>query len=397
VSTIALMDQPANTQSPPLFDFLPSELWLINHFQVEPQNGLVRVDLSGWAFPDPKLGAASPGNFLLNDTPFDEIRYPIVRDDVGDKFWQRKYSRYSGYKCSAVLPRSRVYVDGVLALTYASPGVPPAVPAQQSWFRFDPALELPFPDEARRFRVIADTDVGNFALGGFTDFKRLDAAVAAFSGKGFSGFPRILDFGCGCGRVARYTSQVPGVALSGCDIDTDNAGWCADHLSGAFLGSKIDPPTPFPDNSFDLIYGVSVFTHLREPFQDAWLAELERLAAPGAWVLMTIHGRTALDYAGVPPPDYEELERRISAQGLYVSGTNTQIDGYAQHKGEYVNVFHDLTYVRNRWSEYFEIITILPGYIYTHDLVIMRKTASAGRKRRWPSFRKYLSPAYWKS
>jgi len=205
--------------------------------------------MSGWAFPDPKLGPASPGNFLLNGTPFDEIRYPTVREDVGDKFWQRKHSRYSGYQCSATLPSSRVHVNGVLELTYVNPGPPRAVPAQQSWFRLDPALEFPFPDETRRFRVIADTDAGRFALGGCTDFKRLGAAAAAFSGQGFAAFPRILDFGCGCGRVARYTSRLPGIALSGCDIDADNAAWCAAHLPGAFVPTKIHPPTPFPDKA----------------------------------------------------------------------------------------------------------------------------------------------------
>lgn len=33
-----------------------------------------------------------------------------------------------------------------------------------------------------------------------------------------------------------------------------------------------------------------------------------------------------------------------------MTGCNPRIDGYAEHKGEYVDVFHDLTYLRNRWS-----------------------------------------------
>ena len=356
-----------------LFDFLPGEFWPIDSLRVTQQNGLARVDMIGWAFSDPNLGPDSPGKFLLNGAPFDEIRYPILRGDVEERFWQRKHSRYSGYQCGATLPASRVYRDGTLELTYVNPGPPRSIPAQQSWFQFDPALQLPFPEESRRYRVVASNDLDSFALSGFTDFKRLDAAAAALSGKSFTGFPRILDFGCGCGRLARYTSRLPQIALTGCDIDADNVHWCAANLSGSFVPTKIHPPAPFPDKSFDLIYGLSVFTHMREPLQDAWLAELERLAAPGAWLLMTVHGRTALDYAGLPLPVYEDLGNRMSEHGLYMTAPNTQIDGFAQHDGEYVNVFHDLAYIRNRWSKYFEVVTILPGYIYTHDLVVLRR------------------------
>jgi SAM-dependent methyltransferase len=356
-----------------LFDFLPGELWTIDGLRITPRNGQARIDMLGWAFPDPQLGPNSPGKFLLNGVPFEEIRYPIARGDVEEKFWQRKHSRYSGYQCSGTLSANRVYPDGALELTYVNPGPPRTIPAQQSWFQFDPALEFPFPEESRRYRVIANNDLDGFALSGFTDFKRLDAAAAALTGKNFTGFPRILDFGCGCGRLARYTSRLSQIALSGCDIDADNVNWCASHLSGSFVPNHVHPPTPFPGESFDLIYGVSVFTHLREPLQDAWLAELERLAAPGALVLMTVHGRTALDYAGLRPPVYEDLARRISDQGLYVSGSNANIDGFAQHEGEYVDVFHDIAYVRNHWSKYLDVGAILSGYLYTHDLVVLRK------------------------
>jgi hypothetical protein len=200
----------------------------------------------GWAFPDPQLGPNSPGKFLLNGVLFDEIRYPSVREDVEEKLWQRKNSRYSGYKCSATLPAGRVYPNGVLELTYVNPGPPRSIPAQQSWFQFDPALQLPFSGESRRYRVIANNDLDSFALSGFTDFKRLDAAAAALSGKSFAGFPRILDFGCGCGRLARYTSRLPQIALSGCDIDAANAHWCANNLSGSFAPTNSTRPRHFP-------------------------------------------------------------------------------------------------------------------------------------------------------
>ena len=249
-------------EKPPATPPLAAEPWMIDSLRIDRNDNIVRVDVSGWAFPDPELGASAPGLFLLNGQPFAEIHYPIDREEVGKIFWHRKNARYCGFRCVATGPQGSIYRDGALELTHISHGPPCQVPAQQSWFIYDSEREGPFPEESRRFRVIGSNDLTPFLFGGFTDFKRLDAAAATLTGRGFAGYPRILDWGCGCGRVARYASQVPGIAFTGCDIDGDNAGWCAAHLSGSFAATKIHPPLPFDAASFDLVYGVSVFTHL---------------------------------------------------------------------------------------------------------------------------------------
>ena len=102
---------------------------------------------------------------------------------------------------------------------------------------------------------------------------------------------------------------------------------------------------------------------------------MQRVAAPGAILLMTVHGRTAVDYAQLSPADRGALMQRISEQGLYISGANSQIDGHATHDDEYLNVFHDAAYLRDRWGQRFDIAAILPGYLFTHDLVVMRRRA----------------------
>jgi len=354
---------------------LVSEPWMIDQLTIDHRGSTVVVDMNGWAFPDPELGPTSPGNFLINGRPFSYIAYPVDRPKVGTIFWQRANARYSGFRCVAEGRYDEIFRDGILEVTYIGPGAPPRVAAQQSAYFCDAARDGAFPDAEQRFRVIGSKDLNGFVLGGTTDFKRLDAAAEAISGKGFAGYPRILDWGCGCGRVARFTARVPGVALTGCDIDADNVAWCTAHLAGSYALTTVRPPLPFADASFDLVYGVSVFTHMREPLQDAWLAELARVAAPGALLMMTVHGRTALDYAQLSPDDYLALGKRVSEQGLYVSSSNTQIDGHALHEGEYVNVFHDPDYLRDRWGKHFAIEAVLPGYIFTHDLVVMRRRA----------------------
>jgi SAM-dependent methyltransferase len=352
---------------------LTAEPWIIEGFRADRDRESVRVEMRGWALPDPELGAASPGRFLINGRPFHEIEYPIEREDIRQKIWMRRNSGYSGFRCVAEGDYEEMFRDGVLELAYLNPGPRRQISAQQSYFFLAPELEGPAPEQARRFRVVGNNNLDEFLLSGFTDFKRFDAVAREFGGKRFTDHRRVLDWGCGCGRLARYVAQLPGVEPFGCDIDADNLGWCSAHVKGSFMLTRMHPPLPFADASFDLVYGLSVFTHLREPLQDEWLAELRRVSAPGALLLMTIHGQTALDYCGAPPALHAELGRLIRANGIHQSGVNDQLDGYAEHGGEYVNVFHDWDYVRARWGASFEILDILPGYIFTHDLVVMRR------------------------
>jgi SAM-dependent methyltransferase len=115
---------------------------------------------------------------------------------------------------------------------------------------------------------------------------------------------RVLDFGCGCGRALRwFLRDYPDPEFHGVDVDEEAVEWCRQHLKAAqFFANNPEPPLPYPDRHFDIIYCLSVFTHLDELMQDAWLAELARLLAPGGVLLLTVHGERAaqvLDQAGL--------------------------------------------------------------------------------------------------
>ena len=345
-----------------------SEPWTVDRVELTDRQLVVQ----GWSIPADTGPAFERREFRVNGRPFDRIEYPLPRPDVGTVFWQRPNAALSGFACSAELVDT-AYPAGVLEIERVRPSATVLDRGRDSWFVPDPARHADLPDEDRRFRVIANRDRDGFLSTGATDYYRLDRAIGGLTGRRLHEFARILDWGCGCGRVARHFPASHAAAFTGCDIDHNNVTWCSEHLAGTFVASAIVPPLPFRNGEFNLVYGISVFTHLREPLQLKWLEELARVTAKGAYLLLTTHGATALEFAAMSPADFALTRSEIARRGILVGSSNSQIDGHADHRGEYVNVFHSHDYIRRVWSRYFDVVAIHPGYIFTHDLVVLRK------------------------
>jgi SAM-dependent methyltransferase len=344
-----------------------AEPWMIERLELTQD----AIEVAGWALPPPR-GPRS-ACFTLNGRPFEEVEYGIPRAEMGDRFWQRAGSHRAGFRCRTEATPDELFADGYVTFRFDYPGRRRRYWFHDAHFFKDPRRQGPLPDAHRRYRVFGSEDADLFCLHGFTDFRKLDLLLHELFGKGFDGFPRVLDWGCGCGRVTRYLAAIPGIRLAGADVDADNASWCARHLGGDFRSVPLRPPMSLDTGGFDLIVGISVFTHLREPDQFAWLEELHRVAAPGAVLLLSIHGATALNYAGLPWRPYRQLARRVRRNGFVITGVNDQIQEMIAESDYYVNVMHSGRYVRENWGRLFEVLDIVPSLIHTHDLVVLRK------------------------
>lgn len=104
----------------------------------------------------------------------------------------------------------------------------------------------------------------------------------------------VLEWGCGPGRLIRHmpsllTGQNP--TLVGADYNSRSIEWNREHLAGiAFVQNDLHPPLDLPADRFDVIYCVSVFTHLSEDVQLAWASELLRVLKPGGLLICTTQG-----------------------------------------------------------------------------------------------------------
>jgi SAM-dependent methyltransferase len=177
---------------------------------------------------------------------------------------------------------------------------------------------------------------------------------------------RVLDFGCGCGRTIRWFLRDPGsTEFYGVDVDAEGIEWCQQHLPrGRFAVNAPEPPLPFPDAFFDVVYCLSVFTHLNEPMQDSWIAELARVLKPGGVLLLTVHGQEAsvtLDDAG-----RAELERRG-----FLHRRSQRLRGIVPEW--YHTTWHTKEYIIQRLAPFFAGVrySATPGHL--QDIVTARK------------------------
>lgn len=212
--------------------------------------------------------------------------------------------------------------------------------------------DLPLPPRDLALRVFAieawsDADRAYLELGEQTKEQvvRLLPQGFSFAGK------RVLDFGCGAGRTLRHFADEARTAeFWGSDIDEPSIAWLQENMCPPFHAWKSaeNPPLGLEHGSFDLIYAVSVFTHLTYN-SAAWLLELHRMLKPDGLLIASFTGRWTSTWLAREP----WMEDRV---GMNVLAHDNDWDsgGPAVLMSEW--------WLREHWGRAFEILTIDPQF-----------------------------------
>jgi len=121
--------------------------------------------------------------------------------------------------------------------------------------------------------------------------------------EGLLGEHRVLDVGCGIGRMARPLTRhirQPG-SYDGIEIALYKVAYCRETIESRFSNFKFHHADvfnkyynpqgrtkaceyrfPFPDDYFDFVYSISVFTHMLPTDMEHYISEISRVLKPGA-------------------------------------------------------------------------------------------------------------------
>ena len=165
-------------------------------------------------------------------------------------------------------------------------------------------------ESVRDNRFLPQPETGNIFVGD-GDFRAIGAEFLGYFIRigGLRENSRVLDIGCGIGRMAVPLTQYLDPQASrydGIDPVEDGIGWCQRAITPVYPnfnfqrldiahelynpGGKIAGKAlalPFPDHHFDFVIMTSVVTHLPPAEVLVYLAEVRRVLSPGGRLFMT--------------------------------------------------------------------------------------------------------------
>lgn len=219
------------------------------------------------------------------------------------------------------------------------------------------------PPSSLRERVSCTAEIREYLVVG----SRTAGAIRNFlasTGYDLSGFERILDFACGCGRTLNFIREsVASDKLHACDYDRELAAWCGRNLDVKCSVNRSDPPLDYPAGHFDLIYAISFLTHVDAPAQLSWLREWKRILRPDGVIVVSLLGERLARREGVKIPD----------RGYFFRGRGRKFNE---------NVcYHSRSYIENCWGREFSLLAYSElGLNHHQDLLLLGDPDSPRRR-----------------
>ncbi len=264
-----------------------------------------------------------------------DIFYDLYDDDLWNILLTREYSNYAAIK--AVLP-----------------GLPPH-------------------DLQRTWNGICGIEL---SLHSSEFYKKVKSIFYRINGKPL-GSAKILDFGCGWGRLIRYFAKdVPEGSLCGCDPDERILNVCLDTKVPGILRRSEYRPRGLPfEEKFDLIYAYSVFTHLSERTHWECLQAVHDALAPDGIVILTVRPRSFIEIKGTGLSQVSDEAADVMArqfdkgQFVFFPYNLSPINGEITY-GEAAIPY---AYIKQHWTKMFHLIGALVFQADPYQMPIVLK------------------------
>jgi len=186
-----------------------------------------------------------------------------------------------------------------------------------------------------------------------------------------------LDWGAAVGGVAIIMQHKLPIAMYAADVDSHSIRWLR-RTNQQINCSQLLPnqKLPYVDNSFDLIYGIAVLTHIPPKQQEFYLAELSRVCKNGGLVVLTVKSYSCCDDNKKAKRDkalhFQDREVLKKDGIVFRPFAATAIKG-KDFGGTYGNTYHSTEYVREVFGRHFFVEAIEEAALMNQDVVTLRK------------------------
>lgn len=196
---------------------------------------------------------------------------------------------------------------------------------------------------------------------------------------------RVLDYGCGWGRLTRFIARdLPPGSLCGCDPVAEilevarESGVAAHFARSEFVPERL----PF-EGRFDLIFAFSVFTHLSEDAHRSCLDAIGDALEPGGLAVVTIRPPAYLNLSPQMAAGRDQLgEHPLAAleRPRYVFVPHPSEDSHPQFQGgemTYGEALIPISYVHEHWTRDFELVDLELPLIDLHQVTLTLRKRDA--------------------
>jgi len=282
-----------------------------------------------------------------------DVKLPLIENIAREDkfpFAKMKYIPYKFPSDSFVIPKSR-------KLNCETCGSGLAIPPTELWFGMAATKEEYIASGEKHVSMMLE--------------------LLRASGFSFSKGDRILDFGCGTGRMIRHLANVSeSCEIWGTDVHAESIYWCNQHLNPPFhfATTTTIPHLPFGDSYFKLIYGGSIFTHI-DDLAEAWLLELRRILSPDGRLYVTIHDNRSIELLEACRNEDFFLAELLKTNDLYIQ-SKSNLGMLAIGRDIHAQVFYDIDYFRKMLSSTYQVLSVTKE-AYGYQTAVLVKPRSA--------------------